>query len=626
MSRAKTKKPARDTTVLPARPISSPSLRQLREDHERLRLQIEIQRLEHTNRMLGFRGQTAQLVAPTAAGRPISLQQAVDVLRQNLLETAQVPDWVGSYVDLLDRYRDGQNLLTPITTPNDRRYGRNFPLWQTEQELNLLRAPARVLCATNTYAQGLLRGLRCFVINTGYTVRAVPKPGCDVPKAELDRVHAILEEFDDRSDWGEWEREFFWRSREDGDAFLRTFLTDDGVTEVRSVEPEQILQPPNTDLKDWSFGIRTDPEDVQTPLEYWVADLYDLPNGEEVDAGEIIHFKANTKRSIKRGCTDFAFSAYDALNIADKLRRNMGEGAAVREAIAGVREHQTASIGQVTTFQQAQVDYTRSDPVTGRSTDYAKVQPGTILDMDANTQWKPGPTSADATASVQILDALCRGAAAKWNAPEWLVSSNAQNMGAYTSSLVAESPFVIGVQTEQQKYVRSYKRMKMTVLQNAVKAGKLSQRVLDRINLQVEAPSPVHRDQLAEAQGNIIRVQGGWKSRQSVAQEEGLDWDQEQTNIEEYNERTGGAGLPLQMPGGQDLHTPGDEGGYTKLAKENVGAGADPSGLANTSGWTPNAGRVGRQRKKPARRRGVSEGRQPGNRSRGKPKKGKRVA
>jgi hypothetical protein len=68
-----------------------------------------------------------------------------------------------------------------------------------------------------------------------------------------------------------------------------------------------------------------------------------------------------------------------------------------------------------------------------------------------------------------------------------------------------------------------------------------SQRILwliDHGYAQVDTSVP-YKSALDEAQANQIRVQGGWKSRQTVQQEEGLDPEREMQNIEEYNRRMG---------------------------------------------------------------------------------------
>ncbi len=75
----------------------------------------------------------------------------------------------------------------------------------------------------------------------------------------------------------------------------------------------------------------------------------------------------------------------------------------------------------------------------------------------------------------------------------------------------------------------------------AVDFGRLPPEVFEVLDIQCEAPSIPYKSALDEAQANQIRVQGGWKSRQTVQQEEGLDPEREMQNIEEYNRRMGAA-------------------------------------------------------------------------------------
>src|SRR6266404_1647109 len=152
------------------------------------------------------------------------LQQA-----RRVLEASTNADyWLSSYVDLLDRYRDGGRLAYPISQPTDRRYGQNYPFWNTETQLSLLRAQARLLCTMNGYAIGLLGGLQAYVIGDGFQYRVVEKkkhglskPG--KPSSLVAEAQDIVEEFCAVNDWHHWEQELFWRSREDGEYFLRYY-------------------------------------------------------------------------------------------------------------------------------------------------------------------------------------------------------------------------------------------------------------------------------------------------------------------------------------------------------------------------------------------------------------------
>jgi len=73
----------------------------------------------------------------------------------------------------------------------------------------------------------------------------------------------------------------------------------------------------------------------------------------------------------------------------------------------------------------------------------------------------------------------------------------------------------------------------------AIDYGRLPPETLGLIDIQCEAPSIPAKSELDEAQANKIRVEGGWKSRQTVQQEEGLDPQRELQNIEDYNRRMG---------------------------------------------------------------------------------------
>src|SRR5262249_58010226 len=93
----------------------------------------------------------------------------------------------------------------------------------------------------------------------------------------------------------------------------------------------------------------------------------------------------------------------------------------------------------------------------------------------------------------------------------------------------------------ERSYIQAYKRVIKQAIGVAVDYGRLPPEVFDLLDIQVEAPSIPFKSALDEAQANQIRVQGGWKSRQTVQQEEGLDPERELQNIEEYNRRGGAA-------------------------------------------------------------------------------------
>jgi len=457
--------------------------------------------------------------------------------------------WLSSYVDMLARYKDGGQLAYPITQPTDRRYGGNFPFWYSEQQLSLIRAQARLITTMSPNAQGLVNGLCSYVIGSGYQYDVVEKPNRNVPENIMVRIQDTIDKFIEENAWSEMEQELFTRSREDGEFFLRLFAQEDGTTMVRVVEPEQVFMPPGGSLYDYSYGIKTDPDDVCNIIGYSVAYVASAGEdgssnpmaSEEVPADEMIHMKVNVKRNIKRGLSDFSYDTLDAFAVATKLRTNLGEGAAVQAAIAGVRQHDASSIGQVDTFINAASDYTQYSPVTQKGTDFQQIKSGTFMDIPKGMNYVPPPAATNSSGHLEIMQALLRSAGNRHNAPEWLVSADASNNN-YASSMTAESPFLRHCKRLQKLYERTFLRVIRAVIQNAIDAGKLPQATMKYIDIVATAPQLEVQDAAGTANANQTYVTLGIKSRQTVAQELGLDWDTELTNQQEYAEQLGNTG------------------------------------------------------------------------------------
>ena len=173
-------------------------------------------RLRAENRLARERLESARLTAATRHQER----------RGRLLESLSL-DWVTPYADLLDRFRSASDpILAGPSSAWQRRQGRNYPIYQTEQELNLLRAPARLLVATSGYAQGLLSGLTSYVIGSGYTYRVAKKTReSEAPDELVREVQRVVDDFLRRNQWygGEqpgMEEELFERSVEDGEFAL----------------------------------------------------------------------------------------------------------------------------------------------------------------------------------------------------------------------------------------------------------------------------------------------------------------------------------------------------------------------------------------------------------------------
>jgi hypothetical protein len=155
----------------------------------------------------------------------------------------------------------------------------------------------------------------------------------------------------------------------------------------------------------------------------------------------------------------------------------------------------------------------------------------------------PPPAASNSSAHLEIFAGLLRTAGNRHNAPEWLVSSDSSN-GNYASSLTAEAPFTRNCLRLQEFYKGHFKKVIIAMLNHASDLGKLPSNLFDLIELQVKAPSVETRDKASEANANQIYSTLGIKSKQTIAQEIGLDWASEEINILD----AGQTAAPMALP------------------------------------------------------------------------------
>src|SRR5580692_7604403 len=128
---------------------------------------------------------------------------------------------IDRYVNPLERYMDGDRLLTPLGTILDRRSGKNLPLVWTELDLREFRRWARVICDVNPFAVGFLGLLTDFHIRQGFGWQGVRRQGSGDRSqnafstdfspltSDLLPLQAVLDEWRDTQQWGLRSREAF---------------------------------------------------------------------------------------------------------------------------------------------------------------------------------------------------------------------------------------------------------------------------------------------------------------------------------------------------------------------------------------------------------------------------------
>ena len=394
-----------------------------------------------------------------------------------------------------------------------------------EQQLGEVRLECRRLAATNEFAINGIENRISYLVGPGHVYRAVVRKGAELAPELVAEVQAVLNEFIHENGWHARQQEIVRRMDRDGEAFLRFFVTSGGATRVRFVEPEQIYTPKElANSKSASFGIQSEPDDVETALGYFV-------DGEPMEAASIQHRKANVDANVKRGLPLY-FSVRKNLRRVEKLLRNMSAVAEIQSAIALIRKHRSGLRNGIEQFVSDGAAWEGAKPqAAGGGRRYlSQYAPGTILDAPAGLEYDFPAAGINASSFVLVLQAELRAIAARLVMPEFMFTSDASNAN-YSSTLVAEGPAVKMFERLQSSLKNDDCRVMWRVIENAAVAGRLPRDVCRRVELQITLPSLHVRDQFREAQIERIAFEKGILSAQTWSQRLGLDYEYEQKGI-----------------------------------------------------------------------------------------------
>ncbi|HEX3725844.1 MAG TPA: phage portal protein [Pirellulales bacterium] len=455
-------------------------------------------------------------------------RQAADASLTEQLESRLSEAWQSLWDNVVDSrepfYDDGTDWIAMGALPGSSPLAKS-PYFN-EAQLRDIRDQCRVLAVANEFAINGHENRISYLVGPGHTYRAAPKTGCDAPPELSRQVQDVMDDFIVANAWHRRQQEIVRRIDRDGEAFLRFFALPNGVTRVRFVEPGQVATP--TDKLDdpaATFGILTEPDDVETPLAYYI-------DAQPVDAYDIQHRKANVDVNVKRGLPLY-YSVRKNLRRAEKLLRNMSVVAEIQSAIALIRKHRGATKSGVQQFVAGQSDVSVASAATGQTTNYRRFGPGTILDSHGGIEYDFPASALDAANYVAVLQAELRAIASRLVMPEFMFTSDASNAN-FASTMAAEGPALRMFARLQADLVTDDLQVMWRVVRVAVEAGRLPADALSCVEIQAEPPTLETRDALKEAQAFRIEFQSGILSPQTWSQRRGLDYDQEQANWKQY--------------------------------------------------------------------------------------------
>jgi hypothetical protein len=420
-------------------------------------------------------------------------------------------------------------------------FGKNpFPqklpeVWSV-YHLMALRNASKLTYNSNSNLHGLITGLRCFVVGNGYEIAVVPKTE-KKDKRLVKELKDLLDEFAEENDLDERYQEEFTRTQIEGETFIRYYPQEDGITKIRFIEPDMILPPlsePNDGIPEqapWSYGILTNNHDYETPLAYNIR--WPDNTDERVKEYFIQHAKINVNRNVKRGLPS-TFPCLSELDISKKLRWAAALGEAARQSISYFRVGNKADKSTILNLQaEKQTDTIQRYNSVGEVREVAVEQrePGSVVDINKGQEIASPPTSNSAVfeaVSQQCLQAV----AARYQAPIWLVNGSSDN-SSYASSIAESDPFYKRIEFEQHRRTQYWKKVLKGVAEIAIQQGKLQPDALDKLNIVVDAPDPLMRNQKDNNDVYKQLYDDGLMSGKTRLMFNGLDLDEELEQIQE---------------------------------------------------------------------------------------------
>lgn len=433
---------------------------------------------------------------------------------------------------------------------NARRGGSDRPVIETELQSAGIRSRARRICQEIPAAIGALRNLTNYVIGTSWSYAVTARNPVEVRPGLVTEIQTRLDRFLEASHWvGFKDRETFRRCVRDGEAFLQLKLDPFGIPTVRFVEPAQITEPRDpADLEawlgihdrfvsSWTWGIHTTEDDVTDPLGYHVSWS---PTGDSWDyltPDELHHIKVGTDENVKRGLSEF-YAVRNHLPRAEKVFSMTADGAAFQAAIAGVKQAaEGAKAGDIESLNAGNRTRTRKQWTQWgpRDVDVQAIDRPKVLTVKGY-QWVNGPLGSQRNPNLLMAgQAVLRLVGARWNMPEWMTSGDASNNNL-ASSLVAESPFVKAAQAEQHFYGSTFvelmwKALEMQLRNHPIENVHSVAELRRLLKIDFHPTEVASRDPLQQAKVNQIADRQHWKSKRTIADEMGLDFDAEQGNM-----------------------------------------------------------------------------------------------
>ena len=306
----------------------------------------------------------------------------------------------------------------------------------TQVQLAEIRGQCRALAAGNAFAINGHENRISYIVGSGHTLPGVAGKRAVRPTAAGRTSAGRAGRVRPANKWHKRQQEIVRRKDRDGECFLRLFAAADGTTRVRFVEPGQVATPPERS-GDPAAGLGHSDRSGRRGDGPRLLDRRPVGRRRRNPApqGKRGRQRASRAAAVFSGAKEPAPRRQAAAEHERRGRDPVGNRLDPQASGAPAGRPSTSSCKRRPT--QASVN-----PVTGRTSNYRRYAPGTILDALAGDGLRVPRRRASTPASyVAVLQAELRAIAARLVMPEFMFTSDASNAN-YASTMVAEGPAV----------------------------------------------------------------------------------------------------------------------------------------------------------------------------------------
>jgi hypothetical protein len=389
----------------------------------------------------------------------------------------------------------------------------------TEELFEIIRESRNI--SHSPFAISALENRINYIFGDGFKYKVMPKQA-GTSEELIEQTQAVIDDFMRANDWQDRQEETQRRLDRDGETFVGFTpaqdlegVEEEAIYQMNFIEPEYIVPPDGQDQNGvWSWGIKTAEDNVEDVQAYNVkiGDSFQ----EEIDADKILHRKLNVDRNEKRGFPSLADVRLN-LKRANKILRNAGTVAGIQAAIALIRRHASTAPkiqGMIASQEVAKDAFGRS---------VLDMPEGAIIDTTGGSEYDFPATNVNPTNITGIIQAEIRAVGARFQMPEFMISSDASNAN-YSSTLVSEGPFVRSIEKLQRQTIDSERLIFKKVIDKAIEEDTLPENVWDLLMLDISAPSLVVRDLKEEAEIAALLIREKISSIERQAEERfGID-------------------------------------------------------------------------------------------------------